>query len=100
MKRVRGNTLFCCIVLALAGCAHAPATPPPPAADQSAAEQARREERLKLMQEYWQEHTAADAENPSGPPAPPPLEYPAGTYSGINFAPRLAPDPSLAEPDR
>ena len=104
MKRVRGNTLHlfasCCMLAACAaGCAHSAAPAPPSAADEAAAEQARREERLKIMQEYWQEHTAAGEKDP-GLADPPPLEYPAGAYSGINFGPRVAPDPSLAEPNR
>jgi hypothetical protein len=52
------------------------------------------------MQEYWEEQTVADRDKEPGPADAAPLEYPAGTYSGINFAPRVAPDPSLAEPKR
>ncbi|HVW22056.1 MAG TPA: hypothetical protein VHC86_12650 [Opitutaceae bacterium] len=83
----------------LGGCA-APAPPAPGAsAADLAADRARREERLKLMQEYWQEATAGRAP-PSPAPAAPLLRYPAGTYDGVAFGPRLAPDPSLGEPAR
>ena len=55
------------------------------------------------MQDYWYEHTAVAAD-PSSIPARgethPLLAYPAGLYSGLRFAARRAPDPSLAEPDR
>jgi hypothetical protein len=69
----------------------------------SPAEQARREERLKLMQRYWQERTGA---TPAGDghatwPAPDgPLTYPAGTYDGLRFAPRVTDEPGLGEPVR
>jgi hypothetical protein len=92
--------LLCLLAAAAAGgCAHPTAPGPLPASDPNA-EAARREERLKVMQEYWDDRTGA------GPGAAPAreagalLEYPAGVYAGINFAPRLAPDPSLAEPSR
>lgn len=95
------RSLGCWALVALAaGCAHSAAPAPPSALDEAAAEQARREERLKIMQEYWQEHAAAAGEKDPGAADTPPLEYPAGTYSGINFGPRVAPDPSLAEPIR
>jgi hypothetical protein len=90
----------CAWVVLAAGCAHPAAPGGTSAANEQAAEQARRGERLKIMQEYWQEHTVADREKKPGLADAPPLEYPAGTYSGINFGPRLAPDPSLAEPNR
>jgi hypothetical protein len=70
------------------------------ASGREAVEQARREERIKIMQEYWRDRTLSARPEPGGAPAAAPLEYPAGTYSGINFGPRLAADPSLAEPDR
>jgi hypothetical protein len=81
-----------------AGCAHPPAGPRGPDAD--AAEAARRAERVKVMQEFWEEETARPSSRPGASAAAPPLDYPAGTYSGINFAPRTAGDPSLAEPQR
>jgi hypothetical protein len=70
------------------------------AASGEAVEQARREERIKIMQEYWRDRTLSARPDPGAAPAAAPLEYPAGTYSGINFGPRLAADSSLAEPDR
>ena len=70
-------------------------------ASAEAAEQARREERLKIMQDYWEDQTlAAKTESTGSLTRAPLLSYPAGTYSGVNFAPRLAPDPTLAEPAR
>lgn len=65
-------------------------------------EQARREERLRIMQEYWRDRTKADKSPKTGPSlrAPAPLHYPAGTYSGVNFAPRVAADAALSEPIR
>jgi hypothetical protein len=93
-------------ILALlgAGCS-SPAAPADSAAGREAAEQARREERQKIMQQYWFEQTAVPAEPVSGTASGagenhPTLAYPAGTYAGIRFGPRRAPDPSLAEPDR
>ena len=83
-----------------AGCAHPSAPGPPRTSDEEAAEEARRGERLKIMQEYWQENTVAGGEKGPGPMAAPALEYPAGNYSGINFGPRIARDPSLTEPNR
>ena len=69
--------------------------------DEEAAEQARRDERQKIMQQYWYERTvAAPSAGSVGPEASPDLAYPAGTYDGLRFAPRQAPDPSLAEPAR
>jgi len=66
-----------------------------------AVEQARREERLKIMQDYWEDQTLGPKMEPSGKlSAVPLLSYPAGSYSGVNFGPRLAPDPALAEPNR
>ena len=91
--------------LLLAGCA-SPALPLPPSAasalpEDPAAAAARRDERQKIMQEYWFEHTvAAEAGDRVGAAGPPPLLYPAGNYGGINFAPRQAAEPGLAEPVR
>jgi len=89
-----------------AGCAH-PAPPTagrPEISDQTGSagvEAIRREERLKVMQEYWLEHTAAAEPGRSVvPTAAPPLLYPAGNYGGVNFAAREAADSSLAEPIR
>ena len=66
-----------------------------------AAEAARREERLKIMQDYWYDKTlSAQADEAGGNHPPQVLQYPAGTYSGIRFAPRVAADPSLSEPAR
>lgn len=53
------------------------------------------------MRDTWEQATAS-----GGPPGPAslepsaPLDYPAGSYSGLNFAPRTAADPSLREPAR
>jgi hypothetical protein len=66
-----------------------------------AADQARRDERIKIMQQYW--YDATEALRADAGPAPNPerlLDYPAGSYSGINFGARRAVDPSLAEPLR
>lgn len=66
-----------------------------------AAEKARREERLKIMQDYWNDKTlSAEAGGSSALQAPQLLQYPAGIYSGIRFAPRVASDSSLSEPQR
>jgi hypothetical protein len=66
-----------------------------------AVEQARRQERLKIMQDYWREQTLSARRETSGQAGNAPLlEYPAGTYSGLLFAPRLAADPTLTEPIR
>ena len=66
-----------------------------------AIEQARRQERLKIMQDYWRDQTlSAQRETSGGLSHAPLLEYPAGTYSGLIFASRLAADPALIEPDR
>jgi hypothetical protein len=82
-----------------AGCAHTAAAPRP--SDTDAAEAARRAERVKVMQEFWEEETARPAARPgAAASAAAPLDYPAGAYSGINFAPREAADPSMAEPRR
>lgn len=65
------------------------------------AEQARREERLKIMQDYWYDQTLSPKrESTSIVAATPLLNYPAGTYDGIRYAPRQAADASLAEPAR
>jgi hypothetical protein len=69
-------------------------------ATREAVERARREERIKVMQRYWDDRTLSRGPDSGAAPAPELLEYPAGSYSGINFAARLAADPSLAEPDR
>ena len=73
-------------------------------ADQRAAElieQARREERLKIMQDYWYDQTLSPRREATGVIAQASLlNYPAGTYDGIRFAPRQAADSSLAEPAR
>ena len=73
-------------------------------ADQRAtelAEQARREERLKIMQDYWYDQTLSPKREAVGVVAHAPLlNYPAGIYGGIRFAPRQAADSSLAEPAR
>jgi hypothetical protein len=88
-------------VLAAAGGCASPTIPGSPSAAELAADQARREERLKIMQQYWTEQTAAPPEAAASPSAAPPLlDYPAGSYSGINFAPRRTADPGLAEPIR
>lgn len=66
-----------------------------------AVEQARREERLKILQDYWTDKTlSAQADAATGAQAPELLAYPAGIYSGIRFAPRMAANPSLSEPTR
>jgi len=72
------------------------------AADASdAVEAARREERQKIMRQYWYEQTGSLREDARPEPAAGvPLPYPAGTYGGMNFGPRTAPDSSLAEPVR
>jgi len=91
----------CCALAALAaGCAHPTAPEALRTPDEQAAEAARRGERLKIMQEYWQENTVGGGEKGPGPAGTPALEYPAGNYSGINFGPRVAQDPSLTEPNR
>jgi hypothetical protein len=87
-------------VLALAalagGCVHSPngGYPPP---DAAAIDRARREERIRIMQEAWNRQAAPNGRPAAGAPL---LDYPAGSYLGIRFAPRTAADPSLAEPDR
>jgi len=66
-----------------------------------AAEAARREERLKILQDYWYDQTlSAEAGRATSPQNDELLQYPAGIYSGIRFAPRLASDPLLSEPLR
>lgn len=85
---------------AAAGCA-SPMVPGSPSAVEMAADQARREERMKIMQQVWSDQTAAPSgEAGDGSGAAGLLDYPAGSYSGINFGPRRAVDSSLAEPDR
>jgi len=67
-----------------------------------AVEQARREERLRIMREYWRDRTETEkpaARRAAFPPTPL-LRYPAGTYDGFKFAPRLATDATLSEPIR
>jgi len=92
--------LLCCLAASAAGgCAH-PTAPEPLLASDPAAEAARREERLKVMQEYWDDRTGAAPGAVSPRDGRTMLEYPAGIYAGLNFAPRLAPDPSLTEPSR
>ena len=105
-RRIALRLLFAC----LAGCASPTAPAPSTTASapgsnrtiEQAMEAARRDERQKIMQEYWYDHTAGapDPGERAGPESPPLLNYPAGTYDGINFAPRQARDPSLAEPIR
>jgi hypothetical protein len=66
-----------------------------------AAEEACRKERLKIMQDYWYDKTLSAGEQSAGTSHPAPLlDYPAGTYSGVNFGPRVASDSSLSEPNR
>jgi hypothetical protein len=85
---------------AAGGCA-SPTVPGSPSAPALAADQARREERLKIMQEYWYEQTAAPSPESGDGPAPARLlDYPAGSYAGLAFGPRRAADPALAEPAR
>ncbi len=92
--------LLCFLAASAAGgCAH-PTAPEPLLASDPAAESARREERLKVMQEYWDDRTGAAPGAAATREGRMLLEYPAGIYAGINFAPRLAPDPSLTEPAR
>ena len=96
--RARAAAAWLAAALA-AGCAHPAAPQPAPGAD--AADEARRAERVRIMQEFWEEETARPGGRPVAPAAEPPaLDYPAGSYSGINFAPRRAADPSVAEPQR
>jgi hypothetical protein len=52
------------------------------------------------MQRFWYDQTLSPDRASGTVPTPELLEYPAGDYAGMNFAPRLAADPSLAEPDR
>jgi hypothetical protein len=88
------------LALLAAGCA-SPAAPVPRNAEALAADRARRDERQKIMQEYWQGETGQRRDaGPTRSAAPRLLHYPAGTYDGVAFAPRLAADPSLAEPAR
>jgi len=87
--------LAAAIALAWTGCAG----PPAPAGDPAAIEQARRDERERIMRDTWAERTLAPDPTPAGR-GPPRIAYPAGTYSGIRFGPRSAPDPSLADPVR
>jgi hypothetical protein len=86
-----------CLAAAWGGGCEAPAPSP---SDRTEIDRARREERLKILQQYWYDRTLSAG--PEGRAALPRalLEYPAGTYSGINFGPRVAADPSLAEPER
>jgi hypothetical protein len=55
---------------------------------------------VQLARAYWYDRTLSPAAEGAATAATPLLEYPAGTYSGITFGPRVAADPSLAEPDR
>ncbi|HEX3728435.1 MAG TPA: hypothetical protein VHV47_01430 [Opitutaceae bacterium] len=97
---MRHEALVLAALAALLGGCAAPSPPGPgSSAAELAADRARREERLKLMQEYWQD-AAGGRETPAGGRAPLLLHYPAGTYDGVAFGPRAAPDPSLAEPVR
>jgi hypothetical protein len=100
MNRIPLLSCLCAFAALASGCAHPAAPGPAPLADEEAAERARRGERLKIMQEYWREQAAGEAGREPGPFRPPPLEYPAGNYSGLNFGPRVARDPALTEPDR
>jgi hypothetical protein len=93
------------LAFCLAGCTSSTAPNPSPKSAESesaAVESARRDERQKLLQEYWYEHAiaAGDPDDRPGASALPQLLYPAGNYGGLNFAPRQAPDSSLAEPLR
>ena len=82
------------------GCA-LPTSPVPASAPQAeAVERARREERLRILQAYWYDHTLSPSVDGEPAHAAAPLEYPPGTYDGIRFGPRAAPDAALAEPDR
>jgi hypothetical protein len=99
---VRACTLALGLIAAGAagGCA-SPTVPGSPSAAAQAVEQARREERLKIMQQYWYDQTAAPLPDAgAGAEAPRLLDYPAGSYGGLAFGPRRAADPSLGEPDR
>jgi hypothetical protein len=87
-------------VLLAGGCALPTSPVPSPGPQAEAAEQARREERLRILQEYWYDHTLSPGGDAAPAPGAPLLEYPAGVYSGIRYVARLAADPSLAEPDR
>jgi hypothetical protein len=94
------------LALAYSGCS-SPTAPPTSktalaVAEGAAVAAARRDERQKLMQEYWYEHAVAtgDPEDRVGRTGLQPLLYPAGNYSGLNFATRQAADSSLAEPVR
>lgn len=100
MTAMRPWFLALLCALPAGGCAATAPAAPPAEPRGGAVEQARREERLKVMQAYWYDRTLSAAGDGSRPAAPSLLEYPAGVYSGIRFGPRVAPDPSLAEPDR
>ena len=102
---LRTGPAACILALGLAGCASSTAADPSrkgAATESAAIESARREERQKILQAYWYEHAVAagDPDDRPGLNAPLPLLYPAGNYGGLNFAPRQAPDASLAEPLR
>lgn len=65
-----------------------------------AMEQARREERLKVMNEYWKGR-AIEGRRPDGSASEPSeisptrqMDYPAGNYNGVEYAPRTLPVPN------
>jgi hypothetical protein len=91
------KSLVAAAALAAAGCA----TRSPPPTPEAAAEQARRDERLRIMQQYWYDQTASPPAEPGAVDgASALLDYPAGSYGGINFAPRRAAGPGLEDPPR
>lgn len=93
--KVSRRCLGAALAGALVGCVHSSPLP----SDAAAAESARREERQKIMREYWYDHTLAPG-LPVEPAPLPRIAYPAGAYSGVNYGPRLASDPAMAEPVR
>jgi hypothetical protein len=86
-----------CLAAAWGGGCESPSAAP---SDLTEVDRARREERLKILQQYWYDRTLSAGADGGVTRPQALLEYPAGTYSGINFGPRVAADPSLAEPVR
>lgn len=67
-------------------------------------EQGKRDERETIMKQYWSDQTlsvpnGANMLSP-GAPAQDKIQYDAGTYEGVNLAPREATQQTISEPDR
>jgi hypothetical protein len=68
--------------------------------DKKSIEEAQLQEREKIMEEYWEKNTESYSSNYQTTNKSSSINYPAGKYGDLIFAPRYTDNRDLKEPER